>query len=272
MSMEFAGRTIIVTGGASGIGAAMCRHFAELKAHVVVADLNLSAAQALAVSIDGLALPCDVTKEADIQRVVQQTLEHFGPVDVFVSNAGLGRGQPDHAASAPDEDWHLNWMVHVMAHVYAARAVLPAMIERGDGYLVNVASAAGILNQIGDAAYTATKHAAVSFAESLLITHADDGVGVSVVCPQYVATPLIGLNDSDAKDLPTLLTADNVAASVVEGMKARQFRILPHPVVADYAQIRATNPDQWLGGMSALRRKALRTFGSAQAQDIYKLV
>jgi len=242
--MEFAGRTIIVTGGASGIGAAMCRHFAELKAHVVVADLNLSAAEALAVSIDGLALPCDVTKEADIQRVVQH----------------------------PDEDWHLNWMVHVMAHVYAARAVLPAMIERGEGYLVNVASAAGILNQIGDAAYTATKHAAVSFAESLLITHADDGVGVSVVCPQYVATPLIGLNDSDAKDLPTLLTADDVAASVVEGMKARQFRILPHPVVAEYAKIRATNPDQWLGGMSALRRKALRTFGSAQAQDIYKLV
>lgn len=270
--MDFNQKTAVVTGGASGIGAAICRHLAQSGARVVIADMTVEAAKVLAASIDGLAVQCDVTKEADIQTLVKSAESHFGPIDIFVSNAGLGRGQPDHAASASDDVWHLNWMVHVMAHVYAARAVLPSMIERGEGYLVNVASAAGILNQIGDAAYSATKHAAVSFAESLLITHADDGIGVSVVCPQYVATPLIGLEDRDAKDKPTLLTADDVARCVIEGVAARQFRILPHPVVAEYAALRAQDPDRWLGGMSALRRKALREFGSARAEDIYKLV
>ena len=196
----------------------------------------------------------------------------MGPIDVFVSNAGLGCGEPTHAASADNDVWNLNWQVHVMAHVYAARALLPGMIERGSGYLVNVASAAGLLNQIGDAAYSATKHAAVSFAESLAISHGAQGVGVSVVCPQYVATPLLGLDDKDAKDRASLLTADDVAQAVVEGIEANRFLILSHPVVRDYTLLRAQDHDRWITGMQMLRAKAQESFGEVRAETLYKLV
>ena len=159
-----------------------------------------------------------------------------------------------------------------MAHVYASRMLLPMMIERGYGQLVNVASAAGLLNQIGDAAYSATKHAAVSFAESLAISHGGDGIGVSVVCPQYVATPLLGLSDADAEDRASLLTADDVAAAIVAGVEADQFLILSHPVVKDYTLQRAQDHDRWITGVQLLRAKAQKHFGEAAAQTLYKLI
>ncbi len=270
--MDVSGKVTVITGAGSGIGAALARRMAEAGARVVVSDLNEAAAEKVAGEIGGTAIVCDVGQEPQIEALIEETERKLGPVDIFVSNAGLGRGDPDHAASAPDADWDLNWRVHVMSHVWASRALLPAMIARGSGYFVNVASAAGLLNQIGDAAYSATKHAAVSFAESLAITHGDDGVGVSVVCPQYVATPLIGLRDSDVEGRVTLLTADAVADVILDGIAAKRFLILSHPQVADYTKLRATDHDTWIAGMQALRRKVISTFGAVRPEEMYKLV
>ena len=270
--MDVAGKSVIITGGASGIGAALARAMVQAGANVVIADLDGEAASALAREIGGTGLACNVAIEADIQAVVDDVTRQFGQVDIFVSNAGLGRGEPSHAASASDEVWKLNWDVHVMSHVYAARAVLPAMIERGDGYLVNMASAAGLLSQVGDAAYSATKHAAVSFAESLAIAHADDGVKVSVICPQYVATPLIGLSSEDATDTPALRTPEQVAQTVMEAIAEERFLILPHEEVAQFVNLRAMDRERWLKGMRGLRAKALRDFGELKLTEFYKLM
>ncbi|WP_299026570.1 SDR family NAD(P)-dependent oxidoreductase [uncultured Sulfitobacter sp.] len=268
--MDIAGKSVVVTGGASGIGAAVARHAAQAGAKVCIADLNMDLAKSVADEIGGIATACDVTQESQIIAAIAAAEAAHGPVDVFVSNAGLGRGDPSHAASASDADWMLNWNVHVMAHVWAARALLPAMIARGSGHFVNVASAAGLLNQIGDAAYSATKHAAVSFAESLLITHGDDGIGVSVVCPQYVATPLLGLGDADAQG--NLLTASDVAQAVWRGVADGAFVILPHPDVGKYNALRGADPARWIKGMQMLRAKALSEHGSISVESFYKLV
>jgi NAD(P)-dependent dehydrogenase (short-subunit alcohol dehydrogenase family) len=268
--MDISGKSIVITGGASGIGEALARQAAKAGAKVCIADLNREAAQAIAEQIGGIAVACDVTRERDIIAAIEAAEIAHGPVDIFVSNAGLGCGDPSHAASAPDSDWLLNWNVHVMAHVWAARALLPAMIARGSGHFVNVASAAGLLNQIGDTAYSATKHAAVSFAESLLISHGHEGIGVSVVCPQYVATPLLGLSDGDAQG--NLLTAGDVAKSVWQGVADNTFVILPHPDVAKYSALRGADPARWIKGMQMLRAKALSETGSISVAGFYKLV
>jgi NAD(P)-dependent dehydrogenase (short-subunit alcohol dehydrogenase family) len=270
--MKFQDASVVITGGASGIGAALVRRAAKAGARVCVADLDGESAQAVADEVCGIAVACDVRDEAAIKAAIAQAEAAHGPVDIFVSNAGLGRGDPSHAASAPDEHWMLNWQVHVMAHVYAARALLPGMIERGSGHLVNVASAAGLLNQIGDSAYSATKHAAVSFAESLAITHGAQGVRASVVCPQYVATPLLGLGDGDASEVANLLTADEVADVVVHGIEADQFLILPHPDVATYVMHRAKDRDRWVSSMQMLKAKAEENFGEATPMTLYKMV
>ena len=171
-----------------------------------------------------------------------------------------------------NKDWALCWSVNVMAHVYAARALLPRMRARGHGHFVIVASAAGLLNQIGDPAYSATKHAAVSFAESLAITHASDGIGVTLVCPQYVATPLIGLPDAEAEKSDTLLSADEVADSTLKAVADGSFLVLPHPEVRDYAVSRARDHDRWIEGMSRLRQKAIGTFGDDRPIRFYRLL
>ncbi|UWR26400.1 SDR family NAD(P)-dependent oxidoreductase [Sulfitobacter sp. S223] len=268
--MDISDKSIVITGGASGIGAALARQAAKAGAKVCIADLNLEAGKQLADEIGGIAVACDVTKEEQIIAAIEAAEAAHGPVDVFVSNAGLGRGDPSHAASAPDADWMLNWNVHVMAHVWAARALLPAMIARGSGYFVNIASAAGLLNQIGDAAYSATKHAAVSFAESLLISHGEEGIGVSVVCPQYVATPLLGLGDGDAQG--NLLSADDVARSVWQGVTDGTFVIMPHPDVAKYNALRGADPSRWIKGMQMLRAKAMSEHGGISVSEFYKLL
>lgn len=270
--MKFDGASVVVTGGGSGIGAALAQQAAKQGARVCVADLDLDKAQSIADEVGGIAVQCDVREEVAIVAMITQAEAGHGPVEIFVSNAGLGRGDPSHAASAPDEHWMLNWQVHVMAHVYASRALLPAMIKRGSGHLVNVASAAGLLNQIGDSAYSATKHAAVSFADSLAIAHGSDGVKVSVVCPQYVATPLLGLGDDDAAKLPSLLTAEEVADAIVAGVEADEFLILSHPSVQDYVLHRAKDHQRWITGMQMLRAKAQQDFGEATPMSLYKLV
>ncbi|MEM7359627.1 MAG: SDR family oxidoreductase [Pseudomonadota bacterium] len=269
--MNLQNKVVVVTGGAGGIGSALCRLFAERGAKVVVSDLDLAAAQALADSINGTAVRCDVSKEQEIIDLVEAAKEAHGQVDLFCSNAGFGLGEPDHAASASNDVWQLNWDVHVMAHVWASRALLPDMIERGDGYLVNVASAAGLLSQISDAAYTVTKHAAVSFAESLAITHGDEGIKVSVVCPQYVNTNILAISDEQrAQPMEGVLTPEYCAEVVVDGIEKEEFLILPHPEVRQYMLNRAGDTQRWLAGMRRFRGAMLDSDGKVDFLKILK--
>jgi NAD(P)-dependent dehydrogenase (short-subunit alcohol dehydrogenase family) len=267
--MEYAGKTVVVTGGAQGIGAALVRAFLAGGADVWVFDL-MAAPTDLPAGCQFLS--CDVSDPPALEKALDNVVAERGQVDIFVSNASVLSHQPGHAASAAPDDWQRCWAVNVMAHVHAARHLLPTMMARGAGHFVIVASAAGLLNQIGDAAYSATKHAAVSFAESLAISHADDGVGVTLVCPQYVATPMIGLDDSDAASAESLMTASEVADCVLQAVSEGRFLVLPHEAVRGYAMDRAQDHDRWIGGMRRLRARALDRFGDARPQDFYKLV
>ena len=268
--MKLQNKNVVVTGGAGGIGAAMCRLFALNGANVVVSDLNLEAAQQVAQEINGHAVQCDVSDESAVINLVAESEKLIGPIDLFCSNAGFGVGEPGHAASASNDIWQKNWEVHVMAHVYASRALLPTMIERGDGYLVSTASAAGLLSQIGDAAYTATKHAAVAFAESLAITHGDDGIKVSVICPQYVNTNILMISDEQrAKPMPGVLSAEECAECVLAGIEKEEFLITPHPEVRDFMMHRASDPGRWAGGMRRLRKSLIDEDGKMSFAKIF---
>jgi NAD(P)-dependent dehydrogenase (short-subunit alcohol dehydrogenase family) len=259
--MELQGRNIIVTGAGSGIGRALANRFAaEQPRALIVADVNLEAAEATATAVGGTAVRVDVSQEAEIRALVDRAREIAGPVDVFFSNAGVPGppGGPD----GPNEDWQRAWEINVMAHVWAARAVLPEMIERGDGYLVSTASAAGLLTQVSALAYSATKHAAVSVAEWLAINYGDAGVKVSCLCPQGVRTPMLdlALDQDPVGSAPLiaegLLEPDEVADVVVAAMREEQFLILPHSKVAEHLALKASQPDRWIGGMRKLLRRA----------------
>jgi NAD(P)-dependent dehydrogenase (short-subunit alcohol dehydrogenase family) len=273
MSGVFERQVAVVTGGGRGIGAAICRALAAEGARVAVADVDADEAFSTAVGIDGLSYEANVAEESEVTALIDAVERDLGPIDIFVSNAGVGFGDAESGAASraggmvPCEDrWAACWNVNVMAHVYAARAMVPRMIERGGGVLVNVASAAGLLAQIGDAAYTATKHAAVGFAESLAITHGDDGIRVSVLCPQAVATRMIGFDEAAGEaqdmgfagnDVDGVLSTDEVASHVLEAIREERFMILPHPQVATYFQRKAADHDRWIGGMRRFRRELI---------------
>jgi len=255
--MKLAGKIAIVTGGAQGIGAALCERFAQEGAKaVVVADLNLAGAGAVAAKIGGAAMPCDVSREEDIIRLIDDTETRFGPIDLFCSNAGIAVLDPDweNPASAPDDGWARSWAVNVMAHVYAARHLVPRTAARGGGYFLNTVSAAGLLSQIGGGPYATTKHAALGFAENLAIATRDRGIKVSVLCPQGVDTPMLRGIDRGVPDRDGVLTPEDVAGAVIAGLDAERFLILPHPEVATYVRRKAEDPDRWLAGMARLRR------------------
>ena len=256
--MQIRGKTALVTGAGRGIGRAVCREFMRRgAAGVVVADLDGDLAGATAAELGGLGLQCDVADPEAMSAAVSTAERHFGgQLDILFSNAGFGasRLDLDDALSAPDATWQRMWDVHVMAHVRACRAALPGMLERGSGCLVSVASAAGLLSQAGDTPYSATKHAAVGLAESLAITYGDRGIEVSVVCPQYVATAIIGADEGTAPGaLPGVLTVEQAATAIADGIEQRRFLILTHPEVLGYFQRKAADYDRWLGGMRRLR-------------------
>jgi NAD(P)-dependent dehydrogenase (short-subunit alcohol dehydrogenase family) len=257
--MQVADKVIVVTGGANGIGKALCERFHQEGARVVVvADLEADNARLVADAIGGEHYGVNVRDESQIQAMVADVESRHGAIDLFCSNAGIIGldGEPWWATSASNDMWQAMWDIHVMAHVYAARACLPKMIERGSGYLLNTVSAAGLLNQIGDAAYSTTKHAAIGFAEALAITHGDDGIKVSALCPQAVATRMIGENgDGGTAGVDGVITPAEVAAAVIEGLAAEKFLILPHEEVAVYRERKAADYDRWLGGMRRLRDK-----------------
>jgi NAD(P)-dependent dehydrogenase (short-subunit alcohol dehydrogenase family) len=243
----------VVTGGANGIGRALCRRFAAAGARgVVIADCDLRAAQCVAGEIGGLAVETDVGVEADIVRLVDRATAAYGPIDLFCSNAGIVIGGGE---SVADDQWRRIWDINVMAHVYAARAVLPGMLARRQGYLLQTASAAGLLTALGSAPYSVTKHAAVAFAEWLAITYGDAGVKVSCLCPQGVFTNMLLRDESGPLGTflrQTALEPEEVADVVVAGLAAERFLILPHPVVAEYFSNKATDYERWIEGMRAL--------------------
>ena len=248
-------KVVVVTGGANGIGRALCRRFAAESARgIVVADIDSGAAEAVAREVGGIAITTDVADQSHMQRLVARCMEAYGVIDLFCSNAGI---MVEGGLEVPDEDWERIWNINVKSHIYAARAVIPAMLARGKGYLLQTASAAGLLSQIGSAPYAVTKHAAIAFAEWIAITYGDAGIRVSCLCPQGVRTNMLL---DPAREKPSFLIAGSVepeavADAAIAGLAAERFLILPHPEVAEYFRRKADDYDRWLRGMQRLQTK-----------------
>jgi NAD(P)-dependent dehydrogenase (short-subunit alcohol dehydrogenase family) len=255
--MELRDAVVVITGAGNGIGEGLARRFAEDGPRgMVLADIDGAAAQRVADDLGPVAraMACDVRDEAQVQETVRLADAEFGPVDLYCSNAGIGTfGGVD----VPDDDWQRIWEIHVMAHVYAARAVLPSMIERGGGYLLQTASAAGLLTQLASAPYSATKHATVGLAEWLSITHGHQGIKVSVLCPQGVRTNMTApMGDTGGVvGMDGMLLPADVAEAAVQALAEERFMVLPHPEVGDYFQRKATDYERWLGGMRKLQHR-----------------
>ena len=252
--MKLDGRVAVVTGGASGIGRALCHRFAAEGARVVVSDIDLAGAERVARDIGAVAFRTDVSQEKDLIALVAHVEQRVGPIDVFVSNAGIAIGG---GVEVPDAEWRRIIDINLMAHVWAARVLVPDMIRRGQGYLINVASAAGLLTQIGSAPYAVTKHAAVALAEWLAVSYGDQGIRVSCVCPLGVKTPMLTFGDDriTALFLPEAIEPEVVAEAVVRGMETETFLILPHPQVLEYLGRKASDRDRWIKGMQRLQQR-----------------
>jgi NAD(P)-dependent dehydrogenase (short-subunit alcohol dehydrogenase family) len=257
--MEVTGRVVVVTGAARGIGAALCRRLVTAGAlRVVVSDRDVAAAEMLAQQLGptALAIGCDVGCEIQIQKLVERVTAECGRIDVFCSNAGI---TVSGGMETLNTDWQRMWDVNVMSRVYAARAVLPQMLERGEGYLLHTASAAGLLTEIGSASYSVTKHADVALAEWLRTSHGRSGIRVSCVCPLGVETDMLDGSDPIHRYLQLhAISADEAAESIVAGMRAESFLILPHPQVMEFYRLKGEDYDRWLRGMQRLRQKLTR--------------
>ena len=250
--MELKDKIIVITGAASGIGRAMALRFAQDgPRHIICADLDGEGASETARMVDGTAFEVNVAREVEISGMIDKVESAVGPIDLFCSNAGI---LVPGGAEVPDEDWQRIWEVNVMAHLWAARHLVPRMIERGGGYLLNTASAAGLLNQVGSAPYGVTKHAAVGLAEWLAMTHGDDGIKVSVLCPQAVRTEMTRGKEDGVASLDGMLEPEPVAEACVQAVREEQFLVLPHPEVLGYMRKKAENYDRWIGGMRKLNR------------------
>jgi len=254
--MKAAGQVVVVTGGAGGIGRALAERFHQDGAKmVVIADLDRAGADAVATEIGGAAVRCDVGNEAEVAALIDETERRFGPIGLFCSNAGIAAGfdlHGENVAGASNEDWARSWAVNVMAHVYAARALVPRMKARRGGYFLITVSAAGLLSQIGSATYSTTKHAAVGFAESLAIAHRVDGIRVSILCPQGVDTAMLHALPRGPQSFDGVLTPEEVAAAASTGLERESFLILPHPEVETYMRRKTDDYDRWIAGMAKL--------------------
>ena len=250
--MEVRDTIAVVTGAASGIGRALCLALHEAGARkVVCADLNGEGAAETAGQIDGAAYEVDVSLESEIRELIEVTETQHGPIGLFISNAGIiYRG----GLERTNAEWQKNWDVNVMAHVWAARHVVPLMVARGGGYLLNTASAAGLLNQVGAASYGTTKHAAVGLAEWLSITYGDQGIGVSVLCPQAVRTGMTADPNSVAA-MDGLMEAEPVARACLDAIREERFLVLPHEEVLEYMRRKTADYDRWLKGMRRLNAR-----------------
>lgn len=265
--MELRDRHVVLTGAASGIGRGLAYRFAaERPRALVLSDVNAEALEAVAGELGAHAIRADVSTAAGVSGLIEQAEERSGPIEVFFSNAGVPG--PQGGPEGSDEEWQLTWQINVMAHVWAARALLPGMVDRGEGCLLSTASAAGLLTQVSAAAYSVTKHAAVAFAEWVSINYHDAGIRVSCLCPQAVNTPMLdaAIEHDPVGSVPLLaggvLEPAEVAEAVVAAIREERFLILPHPAVGEYLALKGAQPDRWLAGMRKLLRGA-----RAQAAD-----
>ncbi|MEL0435459.1 SDR family oxidoreductase [Phycobacter sp. K97] len=249
--MELKDRCIVVTGAASGIGKGLAHRFATLgAAHVVCADIDAAGAERTAAEIGGIAKTVNVSCEDSIASLIQDIEDQIAPIDLFCANAGiLTLG----GLEVENDAWQRIWDINVMSHVWTARHLVPRMLERGGGYILTTASAAGLLNQIGAAPYGVTKHAAVGFAEWLAITYGDQGIGVSVLCPQAVRSEMTRGMENSVASVDGLLEPEDVANACVEAIESNRFLVLPHPKVKDYMQAKTADYDRWITGMQKLR-------------------
>ena len=255
--MELHERVVLVTGGGNGIGRAICQRIAQETPHgIVIADRDLDAAQKVANEIGAVAVECDVSCENDVQSAVQRTRQEFGRLDVVVSNAGItAKG----GFETPDSDWDRLWRVNVMAHVYLARAAVPVMLEQGEGAFVVTASAAGLLTEIGSAAYSVTKHGAVAFAEWLSVHYRNSGLKVACLCPAGVATDFLDLDDPIHQFLHvSSVTPEHVAECVIDALRAETFLVLPHAEVGEFFQFKTQNYDRWLHNFAHINSRLQR--------------
>ena len=265
--MELRDRTVVVTGGASGIGAACSRAFAAQGARVVIADVQAELAEAVAGEIGGLAVRCDVGREAEVNALVAETEDRFGPIDVFFSNAAVGTGGDP--LTTPVDVWNDQWRINLMAHLFAIRAVLPGMLERGSGYLLHTASMAGILTSQGNATYAVTKHAVVGLAEWMAIAYHDRGIRVSLLAPLGVNTPMLagvsrpapaGTGSAPAAAIPNpavgpIKEPEEVARQVLDAVHDERFLILTDPIAQTWMERKTNDPERWLHGMRRLQRR-----------------
>lgn len=252
----FENKIVAITGASGGIGRAIGEMFVAQGAKVALSDLTPPTEAA--TEMGGKAYNCDVSSEASVIDFIDKAEAELGPIDIYISNAGVGAGNGPHVAGGTNESWESSWQVNVMGSVYAARRLMPGWLERGEGRFVITASAAGLLNQVGSASYSATKHAAVSFAESISIEHGDAGVSSHCICPQYVRTNMTaGVDFSGQRE--KLLEPSDVAEALRQAIVDEKFLVLPHPVAGEYYAFRAANPDAWLGGMRKMLAKLKET-------------
>lgn len=251
--MDLADRIVVVTGAASGIGKALAHRFQQEGARLVVcSDIHTAGAEETATAVGGVATTTDVGHEEGIRALIETVEAEHGPIDLFCSNAGIATmGGPE----ASNEQWQQIWDINVMAHVWAARHMVPRMIGRGGGYLLNTASAAGLLSQIGSAPYAVTKHAAVGLAEWLALTYGDDGIKVSVLCPQAVRTAMTAGHEDAVASVDGMLEPEPVAEACVQAIRDETFLVLPHPQVLEYMRRKTADYDRWIGGMRRLNRQ-----------------
>jgi NAD(P)-dependent dehydrogenase (short-subunit alcohol dehydrogenase family) len=263
--MQVTGKVVVVTGGAKGIGRALCEAFHRAgTAKVVVADLDGAGAETVATTIGGAAFRCDVGQEADIRHVIEETERQFGPIALFCSNAGIGGGFDPlsvNAGGTSDEPFARSWAIHVMAHIYAARHLIPRYKARGGGYFLNTISAAGLLSQVGSPAYSTTKHAAVGFAENLAISHKADGIKVSILCPQGVDTDMLRSIPKGPQSGDGDLSPEQVAQDALKGIEQETFVILPHPQVLGYMRKKTEDYDRWISGMAKIQARMREAHG-----------